>query len=135
VVRADRELIARLIVHLLRGALAAGARTIEVAAVPATRGPSASRCATTTPVADGDPSHPSPRRAGAGRWWVRGVGLTVCRRIVERLGGVIAIDRDAAGATRVTFTLPARHDVRILLSDDAAELRALLRSPSRRART
>jgi signal transduction histidine kinase len=108
VVRADRELIARLIVHLLRGALAAGARTIEVAGGPGDAGTVRVEVRDDgTPVADGDPFAPFARARGRGPLVGAGVGLTVCRRIVERLGGAIAIDRDAAGATRVTFTLPA----------------------------
>lgn len=36
-----------------------------------------------------------------------GIGLTICRRIVERHGGVIAIDTTVSDGTAVVFTLPA----------------------------
>jgi light-regulated signal transduction histidine kinase (bacteriophytochrome) len=36
-----------------------------------------------------------------------GIGLTICRRIVERHGGVIGIDTTVADGTAVVFTLPA----------------------------
>ena len=37
-----------------------------------------------------------------------GIGLSVCRRIVERHGGAIRIETPATGrGTRVVFTLPA----------------------------
>lgn len=36
-----------------------------------------------------------------------GIGLTICRRIVERHGGVIAVDTGVRDGTAVAFTLPA----------------------------
>jgi signal transduction histidine kinase len=36
-----------------------------------------------------------------------GVGLTVCRRIVELHGGAIALEQDADGRAVAAFTLPA----------------------------
>lgn len=36
-----------------------------------------------------------------------GIGLTICRRIIERHGGAIAIDTSVTDGTAVTFTLPA----------------------------
>ena len=36
-----------------------------------------------------------------------GLGLAVCRRLVERAGGRIWMDRNRTGGVNVTFTLPA----------------------------
>jgi light-regulated signal transduction histidine kinase (bacteriophytochrome) len=36
-----------------------------------------------------------------------GIGLAMCKKIVEFHGGVIAVDPDYTGGTRVSFTLPA----------------------------
>lgn len=35
-----------------------------------------------------------------------GIGLAVCRKIVEHLGGAITLDGTAGEGTRVSFTLP-----------------------------
>ena len=107
VVRADRELVIRLFVHLLRVALASGARAVEVSGV-------ADGDATVqvdvrddgAPTA-GDPFAPFARARGRGPLVGAGVGLTVCRRIVELHGGAIGLLGEDDGATRVTFTLPA----------------------------
>lgn len=47
------------------------------------------------------------RLHGPGELSGAGIGLTVCRRIVERHGGAIGIDTSAAQGTAVVFTLPA----------------------------
>jgi signal transduction histidine kinase len=106
VVRADRELVARLLVHLLRVALAAGARNIDVAG---TQDDGVVRVEVRddgTPAA-GDPFAPFARPRGRGPLVGAGVGLTVSRRLVELHGGAIALGQDADGTTLVSFTLPA----------------------------
>ena len=105
VVRADRELIARLLVHLLRVALAAGARTVEVQGAQNGGAVRVELRDDGTP-ASGDPFAPFARARGRGPLVGAGVGLTVSRRLVERHGGTIALAQDDAGATLVTFTLP-----------------------------
>jgi signal transduction histidine kinase len=47
------------------------------------------------------------RLHGPGQFPGAGIGLTICRRIVERHGGVITIDASQTGGTAVVFTLPA----------------------------
>jgi signal transduction histidine kinase len=103
---ADRELLVRLLCHLLRVALSAGARSIGVGGLPedgmvrvAVRDDGA--------PAVGDPFAPFGRGRGRGPLVGAGVGLTVSRRIVEHHGGTIALDQDPQGATISTFTLPA----------------------------
>jgi two-component system sensor histidine kinase KdpD len=39
-----------------------------------------------------------------------GVGLAICRAIIEAHGGVIRVDGVPGGGARFTFSLPARHD-------------------------
>jgi signal transduction histidine kinase len=108
VIRADRELVARLLVHLLRAALAAGARSVEVDGGADDDGMVRVEVRDDgTPATGGDPFAPFARARGRGPLVGAGVGLTVSRRIVELHGGTIALDQDAEGATRMTFTLPA----------------------------
>jgi len=38
-----------------------------------------------------------------------GVGLAICRAIVDANGGTIAIEDGASGGARVVVTLPVRH--------------------------
>ena len=106
VVRADRELVARLLVHLLRVALSAGARNVEVEAAGDDGVVRVEVRDDGTP-ATGDAFAPFARARGRGPLVGAGVGLTVCRRLVELHGGTIAIGPNADGATVVTFTLPA----------------------------
>ena len=106
VVRADRELVARLLVHLLRVALAAGARNIDVAGAQDDGVVRVEVRDDGTPAA-GDPFAPFARARGRGPLVGAGVGLTVSRRLVELHGGAIALAQDADGTTLVTFTLPA----------------------------
>jgi signal transduction histidine kinase len=107
VVRGDRELLARLLVQLLRVALSAGARAVEVDGRADEDGMVRVELRDDGTPTTGDPFAPFARARGRGPLVGAGVGLTVSRRIVERHGGAIALDQDAQGATRVTFTLPA----------------------------
>jgi signal transduction histidine kinase len=103
----DRELVARLLVQLLRVALSAGARAVEVDGGADEDGMVRIELRDDGTPTTGDPFVPFARARGRGPLVGAGVGLTVSRRIVERHGGEIALDQDAEGATRVTFTLPA----------------------------
>jgi signal transduction histidine kinase len=104
-VRGDRELIVRLLCHLLRTALAAGAKAIELDGVHE-GGVVRVDVRDDGEPASGDPFAPFARARGRGPLVGAGVGLTVSRRIVELHGGAIALDHDADGAV-TTFTLPA----------------------------
>jgi signal transduction histidine kinase len=106
VVRADRELVARLLVHLLRVALSAGARNVAVEAADEDGVVRVEVRDDGTPAA-GDAFAPFARARGRGPLVGAGVGLTVSRRLVELHGGTIALGQDADGTTLVTFTLPA----------------------------
>jgi signal transduction histidine kinase len=106
VVRADRGLVARLLVHLLRVALAAGARNVEVQGSDEGATVRVELRDDGTP-ASGDPFAPFARARGRGPLVGAAVGLTVCRRLVEAHGGTIALAQDDDGTTLVTFTLPA----------------------------
>jgi signal transduction histidine kinase len=106
VVRADRELVESALVHLLRVALAAGARTVQVEGAVADGMARVQLRDDGTP-ATGESFAAFARVRGRGPLVGAGVGLTVSRRIVERHGGTIALREDADGATAVTFTLPA----------------------------
>ena len=106
IARADRELVARLLVHLLRVALAAGARNVEVQGTDEGGTVRVELRDDGTP-ASGDPFAPFARARGRGPLVGAGVGLTVCRRLVEAHGGTIALAQDDDGTTLVTFTLPA----------------------------
>jgi signal transduction histidine kinase len=106
VARADRELVARLLTHLLRVSLSAGARTVEVEGEVADGMVRVELRDDGTP-ASGEPFAPFAKARGRGPLVGAGVGLTVSRRIVERHGGTIALHRDDEGATAVTFTLPS----------------------------
>jgi signal transduction histidine kinase len=105
VVRADRELVTRLLVHLLRVALAAGARNVEVQGTDEGGTVRVDLRDDGTP-ASGDPFAPFARARGRGPLVGAAVGLTVCRRLVEAHGGTIALAQDD-GTTLATFTLPA----------------------------
>jgi signal transduction histidine kinase len=106
VVRADRELVARLLVHLLRVALAAGARNVEVQGSDEGGNVRVELRDDGTP-ASAYPFAPFARARGRGPLVGAGVGLTVSRRLVEAHGGTIALTQDDDGTTLVTFTLPA----------------------------
>jgi light-regulated signal transduction histidine kinase (bacteriophytochrome) len=49
-----------------------------------------------------------------------GIGLAVCRKIVEHHGGAITLDGTAGGGTRVTFTLPMARPEPDLGAEEAA---------------
>jgi signal transduction histidine kinase len=49
-----------------------------------------------------------------------GIGLAVCRKIVEHHGGAITLDGTAGGGTRVTFTLPMARPEPDLEAEEAA---------------
>jgi signal transduction histidine kinase len=106
VVRGDRELIVRLLCHLLRAGLAAGATAIEVEGTHED-GLVRVEVRDDGAPASGDPFAPFARARGRGPLVGAGVGLTVSRRIVELHGGAIAIDESAAGGAISSFTLPA----------------------------
>jgi signal transduction histidine kinase len=106
VARADRELVARLFTHLLRVALSAGARTVEIEGELADGMVRIEVRDDGTP-ATGEPFAPFAKARGRGPLVGAGVGLTVSRRIVERHRGTIALHRDDDGATAVIFTLPS----------------------------
>jgi signal transduction histidine kinase len=106
VVRGDRELIVRLLCHLLRAALAAGAKAIEVEGGH-DDGLVRVEVRDDGAPASGDPFAPFARARGRGPLVGAGVGLTVSRRIVELHGGAIAIDESADGGAVSSFTLPA----------------------------
>jgi signal transduction histidine kinase len=106
VVRGDRELIVRLLCHLLRAALAAGAKSIEVEGGH-DDGLVRVEVRDDGAPASGDPFAPFARARGRGPLVGAGVGLTVSRRIVELHGGAIAIDESADGCAVSSFTLPA----------------------------
>jgi signal transduction histidine kinase len=103
---ADHGLLVRLLCHLLRVALSAGARSIDIQGVPED-GMVRIELRDDGAPAIGDPFAPFGRARGRGPLVGAGVGLTVSRRIVEHHGGTIALDQDAEGATVSTFTLPA----------------------------
>src|SRR5919204_4174343 len=105
-VRGDRDLIVRLLCHLLRAALAAGATTIEAEGTHEDGFVRVDLRDDGEP-ASGDPFAPFARARGRGPLVGAGVGLTVCRRIVELHGGAIALEQDADGGAVATFTLPA----------------------------
>jgi signal transduction histidine kinase len=105
-VHGDRELIVRLLCHLLRGSLAAGATAIAVEGVH-DDGMVRVEVRDDGGPASGDPFAPFARARGRGPLVGAGVGLTVSRRIVELHGGAIAIDADGDGGAVTSFTLPA----------------------------
>jgi signal transduction histidine kinase len=97
----------RILVHLLRVALAAGARRLHVVS-------ESSEGVETIEIADdglppppgADPLQPFSGVRGLGPLVGAGVGLAICRRIVERRGGVLELT-PGADATIVTIRLPA----------------------------
>jgi signal transduction histidine kinase len=103
----DRDLLARLLVHVLRVALSAGARTIAIEG-EVDDAVAVVRVTDDGTPATGEPFAPFAKARGRGPLVGAGVGLTVARRIVDRHGGTIALDEDDDGATTVTFTLPAQ---------------------------
>jgi signal transduction histidine kinase len=103
----------RLFVHLLRSALAAGATRLGVTGrVVGTDEVVVELFDNGTPADLGThpptrPFEPFAPPRGRGALIGAGVSLAVCRRIVERRGGRIAMELRADGATIVTVELPA----------------------------
>src|SRR5262249_45090320 len=102
VVSADRELVVRLLCHLLRASLSAGATAIEVEGVH-DDGLGRVDVPDDGQPASGEPFPPFARAPAPGPL----VAAAVSRRIVELHGGSIALAQDADGGTVATFTLPA----------------------------
>jgi signal transduction histidine kinase len=103
----DPELLVRLLCHLLRAALAAGATAIEVESFHEDGLVRVELRDDGAPASE-DPFAPFARGRGRGPLVGAGVGLTVSRRIVELHGGAITIDRDADGGAVSSFTLPGQ---------------------------
>ena len=71
-----------------------------------TTGPSSSSSTTARPRKPRAPFEPFAQPRGRGVLVGAGVSLSVCRRIVERRGGRIAMQVRADGATIVTVEIP-----------------------------
>jgi signal transduction histidine kinase len=97
----------RLFLHLLRSALAAGATRLGVTGHTVARGTVVELFDNGTPAEAARPFEPFAHPRGRGVLIGAGVSLSVCRRIVERRGGHIAMQVRADGATIVTVELPA----------------------------
>ena len=97
----------RLFLHLLRSALAAGATRLGVTGRTVADAVVVELFDNGTPVGAPRPFEPFARPRGRGVLVGAGVSLSVCRRIVERRGGLIAMQTRADGATIVTVELPA----------------------------
>jgi signal transduction histidine kinase len=104
----ERREAQRLFVHLLRSALAAGATRLGIT------GRVVGNAAIVELFDNGTPATQEHVRAfesfarprGRGPLIGAGVSLAVCRRLVERRGGLIAMEVRADGATIVTVELP-----------------------------
>jgi signal transduction histidine kinase len=96
----------RLFHHLLRSALAAGATRLGVTGHTAGDAAVVELFDNGTPAETARPFEPFARPRGRGVLVGAGVSLSVCRRIVERRGGLIAMQARADGATIVTVELP-----------------------------
>jgi signal transduction histidine kinase len=97
----------RLFHHLLRSALAAGATRLGVTGHTAGDAAVVELFDNGTPAEAARPFAPFARPRGRGLLVGAGVSLSICRRIVERRGGLIAMQVRADGATIVTVELPA----------------------------
>jgi signal transduction histidine kinase len=103
----DRSEAARLFVHLLRSAMAAGARTVEVSATDdgeLTRIEVVDDGAALPDEPAGDEALAVPR--GRGPLVGAGISLLICRRIAERRGGGLSIEARDGGTTAATVTVP-----------------------------
>jgi signal transduction histidine kinase len=97
----------RLFLHLLRSALAAGATRLGVTGRAAGDTAVVELFDNGTPAPEGlDAFAPFAAPRGRGALIGAGVSLSICRRIVERRGGKIAMEVRADGATIVTVELP-----------------------------
>jgi signal transduction histidine kinase len=98
----------RLFAHLLRSALAAGATRMLLTGSATADGVTIEMLDDGTPAAEGSrPFEPFARPRGRGPLLGAGVSLPVCRQIVERRGGQIAMVTREDGATLVTIRLAA----------------------------
>jgi signal transduction histidine kinase len=97
----------RLFFHLLRSALAAGATRLGVTGRTVGDAAVVELFDNGTPAKAARPFEPFAGPRGQGVLVGAGVSLSVCRRIVERRGGLIAMQVRADGATIVTVELPA----------------------------
>ncbi len=98
----------RLFAHLLRSALAAGATRLGVTGHETEGGVVVEVFDNGTPTEESArPFEPFAQPRGRGVLVGAGVSLSVCRRIVERRGGHIAMQVRADGATIVTVELRA----------------------------
>lgn len=96
----------RLFLHLLRSALAAGATRLGVTGRTVGNAVVVELFDNGTPAEAPRPFAPFARPRGRGVLVGAGVSLSVCRRIVERRGGLISMQTRADGATIVTVELP-----------------------------
>jgi signal transduction histidine kinase len=97
----------RLFTHLLRSALSAGATRLGVTGRLEDGQAIVELFDNGTPADDALPFATLARPRGRGPLVGAGMSLPLCRRLVERRGGRIAMDVRADGATIVTIELPA----------------------------
>jgi signal transduction histidine kinase len=97
----------RLFAHLLRSALAAGATRLGVTGHASGDAAVVELFDNGAPAQAARPFEPFAPPRGRGVLVGAGVSLSVCRRIVERRGGRIAMRVRADGATIVTVEIPA----------------------------
>jgi len=108
----SRVLLERLFVHLLRNALAARAACPLVISVEARPADDAVAVAVRDTGRELDPDavttafEPFSRGRGRGPLVGAGVGMAMCRTVVQRHGGTIAAERLPDGRTGIEFTLP-----------------------------
>ncbi len=109
--RADPTMLDQALTNLLENAVRHGGHHARISAV-AVPDATATRCVVVT-VDDDGPGLPSVDRArlfepwnAQGKGALSGVGLAICKSIVEAHGGSIAADDNPSGGARFTFTIP-----------------------------
>jgi signal transduction histidine kinase len=113
VVRGDRSALARLLQNLLGNALKFRSERPLAVAIAVARVPGAWRISVSDNGIGIEPADRErvfrefERLGPAGRGSGAGLGLPICRRIVEKHGGRIWVDGAPGGGTAVRFTLPA----------------------------